>query len=62
VADGFAVASRFGTSGSLMVPEISSYHWDVLGLSVNVIEPVFVQAERQVREISGIFFPSREED
>ncbi|EHM10814.1 putative signal transduction protein [Thermanaerovibrio velox DSM 12556] len=62
VADAFAVASRFGTSGSLMVPEISPYHWDLLGFSVNVIEPVFVQAERQVREISGIFFPSREED
>lgn len=60
VADAFAVASRYGSSGSLLVPRISRYHWDSLGLSDNVIEPVFIQAERQVREISGIFFPPRE--
>jgi len=56
VADVFAMAGRFGTSGSFMVPRLSPYHWDQLGLSVNVIEPVFVQGQRQIREITGMFF------
>ena len=46
----------FGSSGSFVVPELREEARDLLDLSPNALDPLILQAERQVREISGVFF------
>ena len=56
VADLLALGCRFGSSGSFVVPELREEARDLLDLSPNALDPLILQAERQVREISGVFF------
>ena len=56
VADLLALGCRFGSSGSFVIPELDLDSWDLLGLSPNALDSLILQAERQIREVSGMFF------
>ena len=56
VADLLALGCRFGSSGSFVIPELDLDSWDLLGLSPNALDPLILQGERQIREVSGVFF------
>ena len=40
----------------IVIPELDLDSWDLLGLSPNALYSLILQAERQIREVSGMFF------
>ncbi len=56
VADLLAVANRLGSSGAQVLPPLAPEAPELLSLSPNALEPILLQAERQVREIEQVFF------
>ncbi|MDA8123757.1 MAG: HDOD domain-containing protein [Deltaproteobacteria bacterium] len=55
VADIAALALGTGSSGDTHVPPLDPAAWKQLGLSVNGLEPIATQAERQMNEIFQFF-------
>lgn len=56
VADVAAKALGIGTSGDLFVPPLKAAAWKQMGLSVNGLEPIVDQAQRQLEETFSLFF------
>ncbi len=56
VADVTAKALGIGSSGDTCVPALDPAAWKQLGLSVNALDPIVVQADRQVEETFRLFF------
>jgi HD-like signal output (HDOD) protein len=56
VADVVAKALGVGSSGDPFVPPLNPAAWRQVGLSVNSLEPIVEQAERQLEETFQLFF------
>lgn len=56
VADVVAKALGVGSSGDPFVPPLNPAAWRQVGLSVNSLEPIVDQAERQLEETFQLFF------
>ncbi len=56
VADITAKALGIGSSGDCFVPQLDLAAWKQIGISINALDPIAAQAERQLEETFRLFF------